>query len=644
MARSFYISTPIYYVNDRPHIGHSYTTVIADAITRFQRIAGREAFFLTGTDEHGAKIAEAAADAGKEPQEFCDEIVKHFKSAWQTLDIEESDFIRTTDQRHLNGVTKILTLMKEARTPDGQDVLYRATYEGLYCTGCERYYTEKELVDGLCPFHKTKPELVKENNWFFRLTSYLPEIKRLIETEEMLILPLERRRETLSLIEQGLQDFSMTREKVKWGIPTPFDPEQSAYVWVDALSNYITAIGFADDERLYEKWWTRSETVHLMAKDILKFHCLFWPAMLMSIGAKLPEQLFLHGFFTVDGEKMSKSLGNMIDPRDMVTQYGSDGSRYLLVTQVPFGVDGDVQASRFTEKYNSDLANDLGNLVSRVVKMIERDFEGRLPPPQGGLIGTQQLLDVAEDAADQAYGEVKHFRLHGAIEVTRKLIKETNRFFDSNSPWKLSKENKRAEQGGVLYNCAEALRIIAILLYPVMPSKMRELRTRFALTDETLTLDAAREFFWLKPGSPVHAGEPLFPRLQKAFVSSNVTTSKEKEQAQTVQANGLLDISEFGRLNLRVAEVTGAEKVEGADKLLRLQVSLGDEERQIVAGVAQHYSPDEIVGQKIVVVTNLKPAVIRGVESQGMLLAATKGKKLTLVSPSGDISVGAKVS
>ncbi len=640
--RPFYITTPIYYVNDRPHIGHSYTTIIADAIARYHRLAGRDAFFLTGTDEHGAKIAQAAADAGLEPQEFCDEIVKHFKSAWKALDIVESDFIRTTDKRHLEGVEKILKLMKAAKTPDGLDTLYRETYEGLYCVACERYLTEKELVDGLCPFHKTKPELVKENNWFFRLSSYLPEIKRLIESEEMLILPKERRREVLGLIEHDLPDFSMTREKVTWGIPTPFDPDQSAYVWVDALSNYITAIGFADDPAKFSRWWEEAETVHLMAKDILKFHCLFWPAMLLSIGARLPEKLFLHGFFTVDGDKMSKTLGNRIDPRDMVRQYGPDGARYLLVTQVPFGADGDVQASKFTEKYNSDLANDLGNLVSRVLKMIERNFDGKLPGPYPELTDIQNILEIAEDAADKAYGEIKHFRIQGAIDIARSLVKEANKFFDTNAPWRMLKEGKIEEMGGVLYICAEVLRVVSILLYPVMPGKMKELRGRFSLTDETLNLDAGREFFWLKPGISVSAGDPLFPRLQGQFVSS---VGKANEESGNAEATGdLLDIAEFGKLKLRVAEVIKADRIEGADKLLRLQVSLGDEERQIVAGVAEHYACDEIVGQKIIVIANLKPAVIRGVESQGMLLAATKGKKLTLVTPSDDIATGAKVS
>ncbi len=643
--RPIYITTPIYYVNDRPHIGHSYTTIAADTLARYHRLADREAFFLTGTDEHGAKIAEAASAAGKDPQAFCDGIVLHFKDAWKALGIEENDFIRTTDTRHLESVTKILTKLKGAKTESGEDVVYASKYEGLYCVGCEKYLTEKDLVDGLCPDHKRKPDLVSESNWFFRLSAFLPEIKRLIESEELLILPLERRKEVLGLIAQNLPDFSLSREKVSWGIPVPFDPKQSAYVWVDALSNYISAIGYGaedvESQRLFKKWWNDAETVHLMAKDILKFHCLFWPAMLLAIGEKLPEKLFLHGFFTVDGEKMSKTLGNQIDPNELVAHYGADASRYLLLTQYPFGVDGDIQVARFTEKYNSDLANELGNLLSRVVKMIERQFDGKLPGPVRDLAGVQELMELTEDAADKAYGEIKHFRIQGAIEVAQSLIKGANKFFDHAAPWKSIKEGRLEEAGGVLYVCCEILRVVSVLLYPVMPTKMRELRAVLGEGDDTLSLDSAREFFCLKPGSALTLSEPLFPRIQEPFVPSGM--KKLEAEKATASDDGLLDISDFGKVKLQVAEVLKAEKVEGADKLLKLQIDLGKEKRQIIAGVAEFYSAEDLVGKQIVVVANLKPAKIRGIDSQGMLLAAKKGKKLTLISPSGEIPVGASV-
>jgi len=341
VTRPFFITTPIYYVNDQPHIGHAYTTIAADLLARFHRLAGREVFFLTGTDEHGSKIAEAAAAAGMSEIDFCDQTVKTFLHAWSNLGIENDQFIRTTSERHLVAVQKILDAMRIAKTDDGRDVVYSDYYEGLYCTGCEKFITEKELVDGKCPDHLAVPEKLKEKNYFFRLTAFLPKIKSMIESGELLILPEERRREVLGLINLDLPDFSLSRERVKWGIPLSFDSSQVAYVWVDALSNYISAIGYADDQVSFDKWWSQAEVVHLMAKDILKFHCLYWPAMLMAAGVELPNTIFLHGFFTVDGAKMSKTLGNFIDPNDMVDRFGPDGTRYLLLTQYPFGIDGD---------------------------------------------------------------------------------------------------------------------------------------------------------------------------------------------------------------------------------------------------------------------------------------------------------------
>ncbi|MCX6835824.1 MAG: methionine--tRNA ligase, partial [candidate division Zixibacteria bacterium] len=356
MTRPFYVTTPIYYVNDVPHIGHAYTTIAADMLARFHKLAGRETYFLTGTDEHGSKVADAARAVSKTPQEFCDDIVLKYIDAWKALDIENDYFIRTTSDRHAQGVCKILDAMLKARTDDGREVVYSDYYEGLYCTGCEKFVTEKDLVNGLCPDHKRAPEKIKEKNYFFRLTAYADKIRKMIESGEMVVLPEERRREVLGLINQDLPDFSLSRERVEWGIALPFDSSQVAYVWVDALSNYITAIGYDDDPECFNKWWSNSEIVHLMAKDILKFHCLYWPAMLLAAGLKPPDTLFLHGFFTVDGDKMSKSLGNQIDPNDMVRRFGPDATRYLLLTQYPFGVDGDIQASRFAQQYNSDLA------------------------------------------------------------------------------------------------------------------------------------------------------------------------------------------------------------------------------------------------------------------------------------------------
>ncbi len=637
MSKPFYVTTPIYYVNDRPHIGHAYTTIAADVLTRYHRLAGREAFFLTGTDEHGSKVAEAAQAAGLSEQEFCDRTVEYFKIAWKNLSIEYDGFIRTTSERHKKAVWKILDAMRVAKAPDGKDVVYTGFYEGLYCTGCEKFLTEKDLVDGLCPLHNRKPELVKEKNYFFRLSSFLPAIKKKIESGELLILPEERRREVLGLIEQDIGDFSLSREKVKWGIPLSFDKSQLAYVWVDALTNYISAIGYADDEKSFKKWWQNGEAVHLMAKDILKFHCLYWPAMLMAAGVKTPDKIFIHGFFTVDGEKMSKSLGKKIDPNDLVTEFGSDATRYLLLTQFPFGTDGDIQVSRFVRQYNSDLANDLGNLVSRVAKLIETNFQGKLPDAAKDIAGQKELMAQAEALPASVYKHIEQFALDKAIAEIISLVKAGNKFFNDTAPWKLAKEGKTKELGGILNTCCEVIRIVSILLYPVLPNKSKELRSVLSLDESTLNLKNAEKFFALKSGTKVELKEVLFPR----FEAKEIAAPKEVHNSS---GNNLLDFSEFAKTKLKVALVLKAEKVEGADKLLKLEIDLGDEKRQIVAGVAEFYTPEQIIGKKIIVVANLKPARIRGIDSNGMLLAAKKGKQLALVTPDGDLPPGADVS
>ncbi|MCP4703097.1 MAG: methionine--tRNA ligase, partial [candidate division Zixibacteria bacterium] len=603
---------------------------------------GRDAFFLTGTDEHGNKIAEAAEAAGVKPQVFCDDIVTHYKKAWNKLDIEYDDFIRTTEDRHITAVQQLLTILNDAKTENGDSVIYTGTYEGMYCTGCEKFLTEKDLVDGVCPDHKKPPQLLEEKNYFFRLSGFLDKIKELIESNELLILPDERRREVLGLLNQELFDFSLSREKVKWGIPLPFDRSQVAYVWVEALSNYITAIGYGGNEELLKKWWYEAETVHLMAKDILKFHCIFWPAMLLAANLPLPNTIFLHGFFTVDGEKMSKTLGNQIDPVELVDQFGSDATRYLLLTQYPFGADGDIKRQRFVTKYNSDLANDLGNLVSRVAKMIEANFDGKLPEPTDDAVGLKELISETEELPEKVEDHINNFRISSAIDDTMNLVRSTNRFFDSNAPWKLIKEGEKKKAGGILYASVEVIRIIAIMLNPTMPNKTMEIFSVFDLTQKDMNNREARIFYSLPPGSPIKISNSIFPRIDEKKIEDK--GKKEKKSGKKKDgAEGLIDIKEFGKVKMVVAEILEAEKVEEADKLLKIQIEIGSEKRQVIAGIAKHYAPDDLIGKKVVVVKNLKPAKIMGIESNGMLLAASKGKKLTLVIPDNDLPSGATI-
>jgi len=637
VLNNFFVTTPIYYVNDKPHIGHAYTSIAADVLTRYHRLAGRDSFFLTGTDEHGTKIAESAAAAGKTPQALCDEVVEQFKETWKALGIGNDYFVRTTDARHVAAVQKLLTVLKGAAAPDGREAVYPGVYEGLYCTGCEKFIAENDLVDGMCPDHKKPPQLLKEKNYFFRLQPYLPILKGMVEKNELVILPDERRREVLGLLTTGLPDFSISRESEKWGIPLPFDPAQTAYVWIDALPNYISAVGYGDDPQQFDRWWNRAEVVHLMAKDILKFHTISWPAMLMAAGIKLPDRIFIHGFFTVNGEKMGKSMGNMIDPRKMVAIYGRDATRYLLLSQYPFGVDGDVKEKEFAAKYNSDLANDLGNLVSRVAKMMIQYCDGKVPAPCADIPGQKEMMEIAVDLPDAVYNHVCHFRLTEAFAAAMNLVRGTNKFLEDSAPWKLAKAGKTEQVGGVLYTAGELLRIAAILLYPIMPEKVREIRSVFDLQDENLTLDSARTWFNLPVGNRIALKDSIFPRLDPKTIPLLVPPKAEPV------AVDLVSFEDFGKVCLRVAKVIAAERVPKADKLLKLQIDLGSEKRQIIAGIAQQYPPEEMVGKNIIVVANLQPATIRGIESRGMLLAAKSEGILRLLTVDGDIPPGSSI-
>ena len=631
MSKAFYVTTPIYYANAAPHMGHAYTTVIADFLARFHRLDGFDAYFLVGTDEHGEKIFQAANQAGMDPQQFCDRISQRFRDAWQVLDISHDDFIRTTEERHKAVVRRILEAVHAAGD------IYYDEYEGLYCVGCERFLTDKELVEGQCPQHLLPPERRREGNYFFRMEKYRDWLRDYIRDHPDFIRPTGYRNEVLALLGEPIGDLSISRPKgrVPWGIELPWDAEHVAYVWVDALINYASALGFPDDAR-YRTYWPVAQ--HLIGKDILKPHAVFWPTVLKAAGVPLYQHLNVGGFLMAhDGQKMSKSLGNVVDPFEMAEKYGPDAVRYYLLKDTVYGQDSSIGEQFLVERYNADLANDLGNLLSRVRALLERHTDGVLPTP------SQQEADQALIAAGTALvGQVRllvgRLRIFEALETVMQFVRQLNRYFNDEAPWKLAKAaDGRERLGTVLYNIAEGLRIVSVLLEPAMPTKARQVRTDLGLEDYTFAdLDT-----WghAAPGTKIPAEAAiLFPKSDTGKPKRQPPAKKEAPQVEQIS------LEEFSKVQLCVAEIKAAEKVEGADKLLKLTLAVGDETRIVVSGIAPWYQPEELSGRKVVLVANLKPAKLRGIVSEGMILAADDGAgNLVLVGPEQDIATGAEV-
>ena len=649
--KTYYLTTPIYYVNDKPHIGHSYTTVLADTLVRYHRLFGDEGFLLTGTDEHGQKVQKAAAERNLTPQEHCDSTVVRFQEAWKRLNISNDDFIRTTEARHKKIVQAVLQDLFD------RGLIYKAEYKGRYCVPCERFYTEKDLEGSdLCPDCKRSTNEITESNYFFKMSHYQDWLVDYIKTHPGFIQPSFRANETLGFLKRPLEDLCISRPKSRlaWGIELPFDKDYVCYVWFDALINYISAIGYGSDNEKFEPLWKNSH--HLIGKDILTTHTVYWPTMLKAMNLNMPESIFAHGWWLMGQDKMSKSLGNVVNPMDMMDKYGVDSFRYFLMAEMSLGQDASFSEDSFITRYNSDLANDLGNLLNRVVKMTIKQFDGVIPVPSPEIGENEKELKSAVENAVKAIQEtVENMKLDRGLESIMNAVRTGNRYMEKTAPWTLAKNGETEKLGTVLYTAAEALRIISGLLAPVMPAKMAELRKVLGLDFEE-TLESLSVWGKLKPGTKMSDLEALFMRIVKeeekkpeaAAPKKSQPAEKKKEEKKMEKQpetaiEGVITIDDFFKAQLRTAKILAAEKVEGADKLLKLQIEIGEEKRQIVAGIALFYKPEDIIGRTIIVVANLKPAQIRGIESRGMLLAAKHGKELKLVTVDGEIASGASV-
>lgn len=631
----FFISTPIYYVNARPHLGHAYSTIVADSIARFHKLAGDAVFFLTGTDEHGDKIVQAAAKSGMDVQQYVDEISRSFQNLWPHLEIENDAFIRTTMEHHKRCVQQVLQ-----KVYDSGDI-YFAEYEGLYCYGCERFYTEKELVDGKCPDHQVAPTRLKEKNYFFRMTKYLDALRRHIETHPEFIQPERYRNEVLAMLREDLGDLCISRPKTRltWGIELPFDRDFVTYVWFDALINYISALGYPDDER-FRKFWPGAH--HIVAKDILKPHAIFWPTMLMAAGLPLYKGLRVHGYWTVGEAKMSKSLGNVVDPLAVAQRFGVAAFRYFLLAEMSFGQDASFTEDALVQRFNADLANDLGNLFSRTLAMTHKYCGGRVP--ECGELGEldREVLSVGHTALANFQSQFQHFHFSRALASLWELVRHLNKYIDRSAPWALFKAGETIRLSTVLYVALEGMRKIALHLWPVMPKLAEAMLAQLGWKWDLASVDLEGEtasWFGLQPGSPVAASSNLFPRQEVRREAPAPAAPPVPAGKETVE------LDDFARIDLRVGTVVEALPHPQADRLLLVRIDDGGSSpRQVVAGIAESWKPAELVGRQVVFVANLKPRKLRGQTSQGMILAVKGEAGLALLSPTHPVPPGSVVA
>ncbi len=647
--KTFYITTPIYYPSGKFHIGTAYTTVASDAIARYKRLKGFDVRFLTGMDEHGQKIQEKAQEAGMHPQDYVNEIASGAKKLWATMDISYNDFIQTTQKRHTDAVEKIFQ-----KFLDNGDI-YKGEYEGLYCVPCESYYTDTQLVDGKCPDCGREVQTVKEESYFFNMKKYANRLLEYYENHLDFIEPESRKNEMINnFIKPGLEDLSVSRTSFDWGIKVPGDAKHVIYVWVDALSNYITSLGYSsENEELFNKFWPAD--VHVVGKDIVRFHTIYWPIFLMALDLPLPKKIFAHGFIMMKDGKMSKSKGNVVYPEMLIERYGLDATRYFLLRELPFGQDGVFSPESFVERTNFDLANDLGNLLNRTVSMMNKYFDGTIP--------TENLQETEYDAALKAHAELTRIKYEESMEKMQfsvvlgelwSLVSRTNKYIDETSPWVLAKDEKdKPKLASVMNNLAESLRHIAVLTQPFMTTAPKQIMEQLGFDENLLAWETIETFGNTIPQNikVVEKGTPIFPRLdaevEVAYIreqmQASVKTSQEEVTTVEKPETEEITIDDFMKVDLRVATVTACEPVAKAKKLLKLQVDLGYEARQVVSGIAEHYKPEELIGKKVIVVANLKPVTLRGELSQGMILAGSHDGVLTLATVDPKLTNGAQV-